>query len=53
MSLREQILSLAKQYKNPQSNEDFTPGVDYVPVSGKVLESHDWWHSWIALWIYG
>jgi len=41
MSLREQILSLAKQYKNPQSNEDFTPGVDYVPVSGKVLDSDD------------
>ncbi len=40
---REQILENCKEYylNNVQQKHEFTPGKDYVPVSGKVLDEED------------
>ena len=41
-SLRTQILGLTKEYsKNFLTEKSFIPGLDPIPVSGKVLDSED------------
>ncbi len=39
--LREQILSLSRQYKNMQPQNLFIAGESYIPVSGKFIDGDD------------